>query len=117
MPNPAGKNSAVSFNGFVQNPPVYGDKARQGDLQRTAPIAGGGAASELNTPRRAGQRGKKVSSPAPAPSPGSAPADPGAGQSLTPQAQYAAAWAEVASIPGASPLVQQLAQEAQVGSQ
>lgn len=115
MANPSGKNSNVNFNGFVQNPPAYGDKARQGDLQRTSPLAGGGAASELNTPRRAGQRGKKVASPAP--SPVSAPTDPGAGQTLTPQAQYAAAWAEVASIPGASPLVQQLAQEAQVGSQ
>lgn len=112
--NPSGKNSPVHFNGLVQNPPVYGDKARQGDLQRTAPIAGGGAASELNTPRRAGQRGKKASSPAPAPSPVSQ--GPGSEQPLTPQAQYAQAWAEVAAIPGASPLVQQLAQEAQSGS-
>ena len=110
MANPGGKNSPVHFNGLVQNPPVYGDKARQGDLQRTVPLAGGGAASALNAPRRAGSQAK--SGPTPKAAPVSSPSP---GLQPTYQAQLAQTWAEIAAVPGASPLVQQLAQEAQIG--
>lgn len=112
MANPGGKNSPVHFNGLVQNPPVYGDKQKQGDLARTAPVAGAAASgSMLDSARRAGRRGKapQQASPAlaaPAPTQGPAPSY---------QAQLAQTWAEVAAVPGASPLVQQLAQEAQIG--
>jgi hypothetical protein len=112
MPNPQGKNSAVHFNGLVQNPLVYGDKARQGDLQRTAPLAGGGAASALNAPRRAGSQAKSGPTPEAAPVPSQ---PPGAAPQPTYQAQLAQTWAEIAAVPGASPLVQQLAQGAQIG--
>jgi len=110
MANPGGKNSPVHFNGLVQNPPVYGDKARQGDLQRTAPLAGGGAASALNAPRRAGSQAKSGSTPVAAPV-----SSPSPGPQPTYRAQLAQTWAEIAAVPGASPLVQQLAQEAQIG--
>ena len=113
MANPSGQNSPVNFNGFVQNPPAYGDKQKQGDLARTAPLAGGGAAFALNTPRRSQKRASRPAQPQATPI--IAPPQP------VPTPQYpvmmANAWQEIASIPGASPLVQQLAQEAQVGSQ
>lgn len=118
MANPGGKNSPVHFEGLVQNPPSYGDKARQGDLQRSAVVAGSGAsASALNTPRRAKQRATRSSQPSPvAPVEQVMQAQQGAPQ--TPYPVYlATAWAQIAAIPGASPLVQQLAQEAQVGGQ
>lgn len=111
MPNPSGQNSAVNFNGLVQNPPVYGDKQKQGDLARTAPIAGGPAsASMLNSARRA-----KNQATSPSPSPQAVQGQSQTAQAPSYQAQLAQAWAEVAAIPGASPLVQSLAQEAQVG--
>ncbi len=109
MPNPSGKNGPVHFNGLVQNPSVYGDKQKQGDLARSAPTAGGpAAASMLNTPRRAKRQATNPSAPTPVQS---APQEP------TPSygAQLAQTWAEVAQYPGASPLVQELAQQAQLG--
>ena len=114
MPNPGGKNSPVHFNGLVQNPAVYGDKQKQGDLARSAPTAGAAAVgSMLNSPRRAKQQAMR---PQQAQAPQQGPPVP-QGEAPSYQAQLASAWAEIAATPGASPLVQQLAQEAQIGSQ
>ena len=110
MANPGGKNSPVHFNGLVQNPPVYGDKQKQGDLARTVPATGAAAVgSMLNSPRRAKQQAMR-----PQQAPQQGPPVP-QGEAPSYQAQLASAWAEIASTPGASPLVQQLAQEAQIG--
>jgi len=118
MANPSGQNSPVNWNGFVQNPPVYGDKQKQGDLQRSAPTAGSAAAA-LNAPRRAQKRASRPQRPQPAPVsvlPPPAPTGPPT-QPVAYDAQLAATWAQISSIPGASPLVQQMAQEAQIGNQ
>jgi hypothetical protein len=111
--NPGGKNSPVHFNGLVQNPPVYGDKQKQGDLARTAPVAGAGAtASALNAPRRAQRQASRGQKPQP-----TMIQAPLAQPQLSYPALLAQSWAEIAATPGASPLVQSLAQEAQLGSQ
>jgi len=113
MANPGGKNSPVHFNGLVQNPAVYGDKQKQGDLARSAPTAGGGAAgSMLNSPRRAKQQAMRPQQQQQSPQPQQLVPQ---GEAPSYQAQLASAWAEIAATPGASPLVQQLAQEAQLG--
>ena len=114
MANPSGKNSPVHFEGFVQNPPVYGAQQRNADLARSAPSAGqGAAASALNSPQRNQRRAAKGTAPAPLPQAPAAIVVP-------PQVPYqqvaAATWAQVAANPGASDLVKQLAQEAQLGS-
>jgi hypothetical protein len=113
VPNPSGQNSNLNFNGFVQNPPAYGDKARQGDLQRTAPVAGAGAAaSALNAPKRSQRRATRPQQ-SPQQQPTMIQAPPPQPAQPAYQIMLANAWAEIAQIPGASPLVQQLAQEAQ----
>lgn len=114
MPNPSGQNSPVNFDGFVQNIP-YGDKQRQGDLQRSAPVAGGSAAaSPINAPRRAQRRATRPSTTTSAAA-GTPIVAPPPASDITPQATYAQLWQQIAATPGASPLVQQLAQEAQGG--
>jgi hypothetical protein len=97
MPNPGGTNQ---FQGFPETVP-YGDKAKQGMLSRLAPLAGDAAAA-LGAPKRdqrATQRPK-----------GQAQADP-APPTLEPLAQVAQLppqqmFGAIASIEGASPLVQ-----------
>lgn len=114
MPNPSGQNSPVNFDGFVQNIP-YGDKARQGDLARSAPQAGGpAAASPINAPRRAQ---KQATRPQRGNQPQAQPvAVPVLPAPLPPQALLAQRAMQIAQIPGASPLVGQLAAEAANGS-
>ena len=117
MANPSGKNSPTNFQGFVQNPPQFGDRQRMGDLQRTAPVAGQRqAASALNSPRR-GQRRAVKGGPTPQPAQlMQAPQAIVAPPSVPYQQVAAQTWAQVAATPGASLLVQQIAQEAQLGS-
>lgn len=100
MPNPGGTNQ---FQGFPTVTP-YGDKQKQGTLQRLAPLAGD-AAEALGAPKRdqrATQRpGRAQVAAEPAP-PMLAPlAQP---PQLPPQQMYAA----IGQIEGASPLVQQI---------
>lgn len=93
MPNPGGTNQ---FQGFTTELP-YGDKERQGQLQRLAPVAG--SAPSLNDPKRA-QRAAVKGAPAEAPPP--VPELQGA-----PQIPSAELYARIAGLPGVSPLVQQ----------
>lgn len=100
LPNESGFNQ---FAGFPTVTP-YGAKAKQGMLQRLAPLAGDAAAA-LNAPRRDGKaakRGTTADAQAEAAPPMLAPL--AQAPQLPPQQVYAA----IAQIPGASPLVQQV---------
>ena len=91
MANDSGVNQ---FAGFPTQLP-YGEKKREGMLQRLAPLAG----SPVPEPRRASQsRAPVAAAPAPAP-----PAVPAVSQPPAPEL-----YAAIAAIPGASPLVQQV---------
>jgi hypothetical protein len=117
MNNPEGVNG---FQGFAPEP-AYGMKTAEARLEQAAPLPANPA---INAPRR-GQKqvvkGRKPAAPAqqaaqPAAQPVVAvpPLDPT--QVPSPQAQVAALWAQIAATPGASPLVQQIAAQAQHGS-
>lgn len=100
--NPSGSNN---FNKFEQEPP-YGEKLAEQALTRGAPLAGGaGTASVINAPRRARKQAGKPQPQAPMQT-GTVPNAP---QQPNPTAQVAAFWSQAAQIPGASPLVQELA--------
>lgn len=95
MPNESGVNQ---FGGFTTQLP-YGDKERQGQLQRLAPVAG--SASSLNDPKRAQRAAVKGAPLEPPPPP--MPELQGA-----PQIPTAELYARIAGLPGVSPLVQQI---------
>lgn len=102
MPNPSGTNSPVAFDRFTRQIP-YGEKKVQGDLQRSAPVAGESAASTpLNLPRAAGRAARATTRTDDAPRAAFAAAP---AETLTQQTQIApdpsAVWAEIASTPGA----------------
>jgi len=116
VPNPDGKNSAADLK-------PYGDVKRQTQLTQAAPMSGAPfAGSAVNAARRAqrqaaaGRTGKPApagagSVPLPAaPPPQALPeTSPGLGQ----VAQRAMIWQDLANTPGASPLVQAYAEQAQ----
>ena len=113
MPNQGQVNNGGGVNGYAlpggaESP--YGTVKRLTQATRAVPIGptpGGNAAKQAT---RASQ------SPEPAPQhPADAITAPG--QEMPPSAQYAALWAAVAATPGASPLVQMIAQEAQRGTE
>lgn len=109
MPNPSG------VNGFT--PPAvevpYGEAQQNAAVQRSAPLAGQQeTARATNTPRRSQRQAARGQAAA-----GPPPVLPGSPDQIAPQAQVAMFWAQVAAQPGASPLVQQLAQEAASGNQ
>jgi len=99
MPNPGGGNQ---FGNYTLQPP-YGDVKRQTELLREAPISGAPLPGRaLNAPRRAQKQATRQAKPAPPPEPPQAqPTAPMVGQ---PPINLR----EIASIPGASPLVQSL---------
>jgi len=115
VPNETGKNSANDLR-------PYGDVKRQTQLTQAAPMSGAPfAGSAVNAARRAqrqaaaGRTGKPApagagSAPLPAAPPPSLPeTSPGQGQ----VAQRAMIWQDLANTPGASPLVQAYAEQAQ----
>jgi hypothetical protein len=113
MNNPEGVNG---FQGFAPEP-AYGMKTAEARLEQAAPLPANPA---INAPRR-GQKqvvkGRKPAAPdqqAAQPVVAVPPLDPT--QVPSPQAQVAALWAQIAATPGASPLVQQIAAQAQHGS-
>lgn len=111
MPNPSGTN------GFTPHPPEvpYGDKEVNAAVQRSAPLAGAQeTAHATNAPRR-GQR-RVVRGGAQEAVHVAAPQMPGQPGQIAPQAEVATFWQAIAAVPGASPLVQQIAQEAASGS-
>lgn len=102
MPNPSGANQLGDTN------VPYGDVKRTYELTRAAPMSGAAVAGRaLNAPRRAKQRG--VTSPNAA-APPTVP--PGPSQVQPPPVDNRTVWQEIARIPGASPLVHQLAARA-----
>jgi hypothetical protein len=114
VPNPGGANQ---FGGYELQRP-YGDAARQTQLLKQAPISGAPvAAHALEAPRRGRRHAQGQDRPAgtaeaqqqgqPQGQP-QAPAFP----APTQRATSAMTWSQIAEIPGASPLVQQLALEA-----
>jgi hypothetical protein len=113
VPNPGQVNNGGGVNGATlpggaESP--YGAVKRLTQATRAVPIgpAPGGNAPKQAT--RASQQGEPALL-----HPADAVAAPG--QELPPAGQYAALWAAVAATPGASPLVQQIAQEAQRGTE
>lgn len=105
--NPGGVNS---FDQFGSEPP-YGEATQQARLKGGAPLAGQAvAAGPIGAAKQSQRRAVKGR---PAPTPGAAPTV--APPSMTPSypAMLASQWAAIASIPGASPLVQSYAQQAQ----
>jgi hypothetical protein len=88
MPNESGVNQ---FAGFPETGP-YGDKARQGMLQRLAPLAG----KPVPEPRRASQDRARTSAQ---PEPAQAPPVPVPAQATLPPDQL---YSTIAAIPGAS---------------
>lgn len=112
MPNPSG------VNGFTPQPPEvpYGDMEQNAAVQRSAPLAGAQeTAQATNAPRRA-QRSAVRGGPQEA-AHVAVPQTSGRPDQIAPQAQVAAFWAAIAQQPGASPLVQSIAQEAASGNQ
>lgn len=105
---------ANQWGGFELQP-GYGQVGKTDALTREAPMSGSPIATHaLEQPRRSGrqaQRQPKVSSPQPVPP--AQPQPPGAPQ---PSAVSAQVWQQIAATPGASPLVQQYAQQAQGGA-
>jgi len=108
MPNQGQVNNGGGVNGYTLPggaESAYGSVKRLTQATRAVPIGpspGGNAAKKAT---RASQQGE------PAPQhPADAVAAPG--QEMPPSAQYAALWAAVAATPGASPLVQALAAQA-----
>ena len=101
MPNPSGVNN---FNRFAPEP-AYGQKIQQRQLEQAAPVPTNPA---MNAPRRAQKRASQPSAPQGQPAPPQAPTGPPSQQFVAAQA-----WAQIASIPGASDLVKQYAARAQ----
>lgn len=104
VPNNAG--GVNGWQGFGDEEP-YGQATKDAELARGAPLAGAKLASgPIAAPKRAGRAAKRGSAPQPvpvaAPSPGPPPV-------VSPDAQLAQRWQAIASIPGASPLVQEYA--------
>jgi hypothetical protein len=105
MPNPGG------VNGLGSDRVPYGQAKKMKELAGEAPMSGAPLATPaLNAPRQA-QRSTQsrpaagaVEQPAPLPTP-----------EVSPQAFASQAWQQIASIPGASPLVQQYAARAAQG--
>lgn len=98
MPNPLGGNDV-----FVPEP-GYGELSKLDQLTKTAPMSGA-PFSPIEAPRRAkrratttGRREEPVLPPPPL--------------EITPEASAAAFWQTLAALPGASPLVRELANEA-----
>lgn len=106
--NPSGVNS---FQPFAPEP-AYGMKTAEAQMEQAAPLPANPA---LNAPRRGARRVKRGGGSQPQPEPMVAPPHMDATQVPSYRAQLAATWAQVAATPGASPLVQQIAQEAQTG--
>lgn len=95
MPNPNG------YNGIDPEQPAYGERKVAGEMQKSAPLAGGRAsASAQNTPRRARNRTQRPQA-AEAPVAALAP-------QASPQAAVQSFWQQAAEIPGVSPLVRDL---------
>jgi hypothetical protein len=110
MPNVTG------VNGYT--PPTvevpYGDAQQNAAVQKSAPLAGQAeTAHATNAPRRSQRQAARGADEPQGPP----PQMPGQSDQITPQAQLAVFWQQVAAQPGASPLVKQLAQEAAGGNQ
>lgn len=96
MPNPEGTNP-------LHPAPGYGDIKKAQTLQKSAPMSGAPIATPaVNAPQRAQAQAKTRTT-------GQVK---GVGTPPEYQAELAATWAEIASVPGASALVQQLARRA-----
>jgi hypothetical protein len=105
--NPAGRNQ---FDRFTPELP-YGDLKRSTELMREAPISGAPVAGRaLNLPERAHDAAARPQAPRASTSAAPAGLSPYAPAGAPTPAQV---WAMIASVPGASPLVQQLAAQAQ----
>lgn len=104
MPNPGGENGLFQHGTDT----AYGAQRRIEQSTKAAPMAGGpAAASVLNTPRRSKKRAGRAAAPQPVVAAPPQPAD------ITQGASIAQVWQQLASVPGASPLVVEYAQRAQ----
>ena len=84
MPNPQG------YNGVDPVQPAYGARKRMGEMQKSAPLAGGaGSVAAQETPRRARQRALR-------PSPGAVEAAPAPAPQASPAAAVQAFWQQAA---------------------
>ena len=105
MPNQTGANQTSPFT--VTAP--YGDIKRQSQLSKESPISGSPfAAHAMETARRDKKQATRGSSPVPQP----LPAGPQAPVQPSNQFQVSTAWQNIAAVPGASPLVQEMARRA-----
>ena len=102
MPNPTGVNN---FNHFAPEP-AYGQKIQEQRLAQAAPLPPN---PPMSAPRRAQRKATRGGGQAPAP-PTPAPGPP---PQVNPQITTASMWAAIAQTPGASPLVQSIARDAQ----
>lgn len=103
-PNPTGANGQETPDN------AYGAIKKATEQVRAAPLAG--SASAINTPRRAqraSQRPTATAQPQPLPS------HPVDSQPIAYQPQIAQVWAQLAAVPGASPLIQEMAAQAAQG--
>lgn len=108
MPNPAGINAFDKFG----REDAYGAVKRLAETTRAAPLAGD-ASSALNTPRRMQRQAVRGGR---APMGQAAPAAPPQDPTLPYPVALANEWRELAATPGVSPLVLEMAEEAQRGS-
>lgn len=97
MPAPGVPNNPAGVNGLYQQEAPYGAIKRLQQMTSAAPVA---TPRAVNAPRRAQRRA----------------VNPPAQQTPPPyEEELATVWTELASLPGASPLVQEYAMRAQSG--
>lgn len=110
MPNPSGANGYTPP--AVEVP--YGEAQQNAAVQKLAPLAGAReTARATNAPRRSQRQAVRGGEEQQGPPP-QLPGEPG---QIAPGAEVATFWQLIAQTPGASPLVQQIAQEVAGGSQ
>lgn len=111
MANPSGTNGYSPPS--VEVP--YGEAQQNAAVQKSAPLAGQAeTAHATNAPRRGQKRAARGAAEEPQ---GPPPQLPGEPARIAPDAQVAMFWQQIAQQPGASPLVQQIAQEVAGGNQ
>lgn len=106
MANPAGKNQLA---------PAYGEVKRMNELTRSAPISGAPISGRaIDTARRVSKQAQRAQ-PQSVSAAGPSTAAPAATipQSVPYRVQLAMIWREIAATPGASPQVQELADQAE----
>jgi hypothetical protein len=107
VPNPSGANQLAGSE------PLYGAVKKATELQREAPMSGAPIATHAQQAPRRAQKQAQRPARGPQPTPEQVADNTAPAPQPDYQAQLASVWQQVSSVPGASPLVAEYAQEAQ----